>query len=122
MQNLERVFGIQILDGAYLEITDVLQVFAFAEQDAGLRGESVAVREAECDVIPVAVQITEVPAQAVKGKPPLDGAGGEGRQSLLQKRCAASKSSRTSAGLVSSMYSKTLIRPTAYMIVGVCWS
>jgi hypothetical protein len=24
--------------------------------------------------------------------------------------------------LVSSMYSKTLIRPTAYMIVGVCWS
>lgn len=43
-------------------------------------------REAECDVIPVAVQITEVPAQAVEGDPPFDGAGGEGRQTLLQEK------------------------------------
>lgn len=85
MQNLERLFGIQILDGAYLEVTNLLQFFAFAEQDAGLRGEFVAVREAERDVIPVAVQITKVSAQAVKGDSPLDGAGGERWQILLQK-------------------------------------
>ena len=85
MQNLESLFGIQIFDGAYLEITNLLQFFAFAEQNIGLRGEFVAVREAESDVIPVAVQITEVSAQAVKGDSPLDGAGGERRQSLLQK-------------------------------------
>lgn len=35
MQNLERVFGIQILDGTYHEVTNLLQSFAFAEQDAG---------------------------------------------------------------------------------------
>lgn len=85
MQNLERYLGIQILDGAYLEVTNLLQFFAFAEQDAGLRGEFVAMRKAECNVIPVAVQITEISAQAVKGDSPLDGAGGERRQILPQK-------------------------------------
>lgn len=86
MQNLERCFGIQIFDGTYLEVTDLLQSFALAEQNAGPWGKFVAVREAKCDVIPVAVQITEVSAQAVKGDSPFDGAGGERRQNLLQKK------------------------------------
>ena len=70
----------------YLEITNLLQFFAFAEQDAGPRGKFVAVREAECDVIPMAIQITKVSAQAVKGDSPFDRAGGERRQNLLQKK------------------------------------
>jgi hypothetical protein len=44
------------------------------------------VREAERDVISVAVQIAKVSAQAVKGNPPLDRAGDERRQILLQKK------------------------------------
>lgn len=64
----------------------MLQFFALAEQDAGLRGELVAMREAEGDMIPVAVQITKVSAQTVKGNPPFDSAGGERRQRLLQEK------------------------------------
>lgn len=86
MQNPERFFRIYILDRTDLEVANLLQVCAFAEQNAGLRGKFVAVRETECDVIPVAVQITEVSAQAVKGDPPFDSAGGERRQILLQKK------------------------------------
>jgi len=69
-----------------LEITNLLQVFALAEQNIGLRGKFVAVWEAECDVISMAVQITEVSAQAIKGESPLDSAGGERRQILPQKK------------------------------------